>query len=64
MLQLPGPVERPRVYRIKTAILDQFCDLLLDRLIVTGNEHIERLVIDLTRDQGAGKGGVEGFDYP
>jgi hypothetical protein len=59
LLQLLCASERADIDGAEAAVGDQLRHLLLGGLIVTGDEHVELLPVDLALHQGAGEGGVE-----
>src|SRR5215207_264412 len=62
--QIVGAGERPGIDRPEPAGLDDLRKRPLGTGVVTGDEHVERLVLDLSLDERPGEGGVERLDDP
>ena len=63
VFELAGSAQRSDVNRPQSPGLDELRNDGLSVLVITGNEHVQRLTGDLAGDEGGREGGVERLYY-
>jgi hypothetical protein len=61
--ELAGTAQRAAINGTHAAIFDQLCHLGFRLGVISSDENIQGLTGDLPGHQGAGEGGIEGFDH-